>query len=100
MTANPKTEGGHKRGHSNMTHYEPTSEVKANARTRRRQEDQRVDREWDPAVRDWAEPYGIDLDDFTPLPSAKDRVDPVEWAWVIRKVTARDGAILDALDDC
>jgi hypothetical protein len=44
--------------------------------------------------------YGIDLDDFSPLPSAKDRVDPVEWARIMRKVAERDRAILDALDDC
>lgn len=36
MTANPKTEGGHKRGHSNMEHYEPAAEVKDDARLRRR----------------------------------------------------------------
>jgi hypothetical protein len=100
MTANPKTEGGHKRGHSNMTHYEPTAEVKANARTRRRQDDTRVDREWDPAVRDWAERYGIDLDDFSHLPWASDRVGPVEWERVSREIAERDRPILDALDDC
>ena len=39
MTANPKTEGGHKRGHSNMEHYGLTQEVKDEARLRRRTDD-------------------------------------------------------------
>ena len=35
---NMKTEGGHKRGHSNVTHWEPTEWLKAESkRIRRRQ---------------------------------------------------------------
>lgn len=35
-----KIEGGHKRGHSNMTHREYTAEVKARTRHQRRRADQ------------------------------------------------------------
>ena len=36
---NVKTEGGHKRGHSQMEHYAPTEEVKRTTRKARRRAD-------------------------------------------------------------
>ena len=40
-----KTEGGHKRGHSNMTHWAYTDEIKTATRKRRRSESKEIIRE-------------------------------------------------------
>lgn len=39
-----KSEGGHKRGHSNMTHYDYTEEIKRGAKKARRQQDRKEER--------------------------------------------------------
>ena len=40
-----KTEGGHKRGHSNMTHWAYTNEIKESTRKRRRIESKNIIRD-------------------------------------------------------
>jgi len=37
-----KTEGGHKRGHSNMTHWEHTEAIKSATKIERRRQDKEV----------------------------------------------------------
>jgi len=40
-----KTEGGHRHGHSNMSHWKSTEEIKRTCRKKRRQENRRTCRE-------------------------------------------------------